>query len=93
MDMCRAITKGKFNPEVLSEMARGSMKSKTEEFKESVAGVHRHRQMIIDSMPDHVASLNDRIAPLRNCKAITCEIWRRIFFVRQGRGGADSNAI
>jgi transposase len=65
MDMCRAIAKGEFNPQVLSEMARGTMKSKTEELKRALRGfIQPHQRMIIDSMLNHIASLNDQISSL-----------------------------
>jgi transposase len=65
MNMCRAIAKGEFDPEVLSEMAKGNMKSKTEELKRALKGlIGEHQRIIIDSMLDHISALNGQIAAL-----------------------------
>jgi transposase len=65
MAMCRAIAKGEFNPGILSGMAKGSMKSKTEELKRALRGfIKPHQQMIIESMLNHIDSLNGQIAVL-----------------------------
>jgi transposase len=65
MDMCKAIAKGEFDPEVLSGMARGTMKSKTSELKRALKGqIKPHQQMIIDSMLNHISSLNVQIESL-----------------------------
>jgi transposase len=65
MDMCRAIAKGEFDPEVLSLMAKGSMKSKTEELKRALKGqIKPHQQMIIDSMLNHISALTAQIGSL-----------------------------
>jgi transposase len=48
-------------------MAKGSMKSKTEELRRALKGlVKPHQQMIIDSMLNHISALNAQIESLSN---------------------------
>jgi transposase len=65
LEMCKAIANGEFDPEVLSGMAKGSMKSKTDELKRALRGLIKpHQQMIIGSMLDHIGALNRQIEEL-----------------------------
>jgi transposase len=67
MDMCKAIARGEFNPQVLSKMARGTMKSKTKELERALNGyIQPHQRMILDSMLSHISSLSEQIAALNN---------------------------
>jgi transposase len=73
IDMIRAIAGGEFSPEVLAGMARGSMKSKTDELRKALDGlVQPHQQMILRSMLGHIDSLAAQIAEL------DAEIMRRL---------------
>jgi transposase len=65
LEMCKAIANGEFNPEILSSMAKGSMKSKTSELKRALRGLIKpHQQMIIGSMLDHIEALTGQIKEL-----------------------------
>jgi transposase len=65
MDMCAAIARGECNPQVLSSMARGAMKSKTKELERALNGyIQPHQRMIIESMLSHISSLSGQIDAL-----------------------------
>jgi transposase len=64
-DMVRAIADGELRPETLARMARGTMKSKTEELERALTGLIRpHQQMMLGSMPDHIEYLTRQIGML-----------------------------
>lgn len=65
LKMCEAIANGECNAQVLSKMAKGSMKSKEEELRKALSGFIRpHQQMIIKSMLKHIATLTEQIDEL-----------------------------
>lgn len=73
MEMIRALSNGETNPEILSAMAKGHMKKKTEELKQALNGfIQPHQQMIIKSMLDHIEALGKQI------KLLDDEIDRRL---------------
>ena len=65
MDMLRSIADGEVDPKLLSGMARGTMRSKTEELEKALTGlIQPHQQMILRSMLSHVDSLTKQIEEL-----------------------------
>jgi transposase len=63
--MLRAISEGEFDEGVLSQMARGSMKSKANDLKQALKGlIQPHQQMIIASMLSHIDALDLQIESL-----------------------------
>ena len=63
--MIKAIASGEINPEILSKMAKGTMKSKEAELKRALSGlIQPHQQMILRSMIRHVENLDRSIASL-----------------------------
>ena len=63
MNMVRAISKGEINNDLLSQMAKGRLRSKIDELKRALNGlVQPHQQMILQSMLTHIDSLSDLIA-------------------------------
>ena len=65
MNMVRALCDGVFDPELLASMAKGHMRSKTEELKRALNGlVQPHQQMILKAMLNHIERLNELIATL-----------------------------
>ena len=65
MAMIRALSGGVFDPEPLSSMAKGTMKSKTDELKRALNGlVQPHQQMILKAMLGHIERLSGLIAGL-----------------------------
>jgi Transposase and inactivated derivatives len=64
-DMVRAICDGIEDPEVLASMAKGSMKSKTDELKRALNGlIAPHQKMILKAMLDHIDQLSKLISGL-----------------------------
>jgi len=62
MEMVRSIANGEFDPELLAGMARGTMKSKTEELKKALTGlIQPHQQMLLDSMLSHINVLTQQV--------------------------------
>ena len=60
--MIRSIADGEFDPELLASMARGTMKSKTDELKKALTGlIQPHQQMLLKSMLSHVDVLTQQI--------------------------------
>ena len=65
MAMVRALSRGEVSPEALASMARGSMRSKTEELTRALKGLVRpHQQMILKAMPSHIDQPSDLIDTL-----------------------------
>lgn len=65
MDMVKAIIAGEMNPEILASMAKGTMKSKTDELKRAMNGyIHPHQQMILKAMVSHIENLTCSIENL-----------------------------
>ena len=65
MDMVRALSEGEVDPAVLASMAKGSMRSKTDELKRALNGlVQPHQQMILKAMLGHIDQLSELIATL-----------------------------
>jgi transposase len=65
MDMIRSIADGKVEPEMLAQMARGTMKSKTDELTKALTGlVQPHQQMLLRSMLAHIDFLTRHIDEL-----------------------------
>ena len=65
MDMVKAIINGEMNPEILASMAKGTMKSKTEELKRAMDGyIQPHQQMMLKAMISHIENLSDSIVSL-----------------------------
>ena len=59
INMVRAICNGVEDPAVLAAMAKGHMRSKTEELKRALKGlVAPHQKMILKAMLDHIDQLN-----------------------------------
>ena len=59
MNMVRAICNGVEDPDVLAAMAKGNMRSKTEDLKRALRGlVAPHQKMILKAMLDHIDQLN-----------------------------------
>jgi transposase len=62
MDMLNAISEGNFDTVLLASMARGTMKSKTEELQKALKGlIQPHQQMILKAMLSHISSLDSLI--------------------------------
>ena len=65
MNMVRAICNGEDDPTVLAAMAKGAMRSKTEELKCALNGlVAPHQKMILKAMLDHIEQLSKLIDDL-----------------------------
>ena len=63
--MIKAIAGGEVNAEVLSNMAKGTMKSKKSELERALKGlIQPHQQMILKSMISHVENLTTAIETL-----------------------------
>jgi transposase len=59
MNMIRAICDGEDNPEVLASMAKGTMRSKSDELKRALNGlVAPHQKMILKAMLNHIDQLS-----------------------------------
>jgi hypothetical protein len=73
MNMVRAICDGVDDPAVLASMAKGTMRSKTEELKRALNGlVAPHQKMILKAMLDHIEQLGGLI------KTLDAEIEKRM---------------
>jgi transposase len=65
MDMLRSIADGNVEPKLLSKMARGTMKTKTDELEKALTGlIQPHQQKILRSMLSHIDSLTRQIEEL-----------------------------
>jgi transposase len=65
MDMIRAIADGQIDPELLAGMAKGTMRSKTDELKKALTGlIQPYQQMILKSMLGHIDSITHQIDEL-----------------------------
>jgi transposase len=65
MDMIRSIANGEVEPEMLAQMARGTMRSKVDELKKALTGlIQPHQQMLLSSMTDHIDFLTRHITEL-----------------------------
>jgi transposase len=65
MNMVRALSEGVADPAVLSSMAKGRMRSKTEELKRALTGlIQPHQQMILKAMLGHIDQLSALITTL-----------------------------
>ena len=65
MNMVRALCDGVDDPKVLAAMAKGAMRSKTEELKRALNGlVAPHQKMILKAMLDHIDHLSRLINDL-----------------------------
>jgi len=65
MNMIRALIDGVDDPKVLAAMAKGRLRSKTEELKRALNGlVAPHQQMMLKSMLEHIEQLSSSIAEL-----------------------------
>ena len=64
-NMVRAICDGVEDPEVLASMAKGTMRTKTDELKRALKGlIAPHQKMILKAMLDHIDQLNKLITDL-----------------------------
>lgn len=64
-DMMVALSNGIANPEILSSMAKGTLKSKKEELKRALNGlIQPHQQLILKNMLKHISDLNELIESL-----------------------------
>jgi transposase len=65
MNMIRSIVDGIVNPEVLASMAKGRMRSKTDDLKRAFNGlIAPHQQMILKAMLNHIEQMSKLIAEL-----------------------------
>jgi len=65
LDMLRSIADGVTDPATLAALARGTMKSKTEDLKRALDGlVQDHQRKILRSMLDHIAFLDKQVQEL-----------------------------
>jgi len=65
MSMVRALCDGVEDPNVLAAMAKGTMRSKTDELKRALSGlVAPHQKMILKAMLDHIDQLSKLIVDL-----------------------------
>jgi transposase len=65
LEMCRAIIEGITDEKVLASMAKGRMKSKTEDLQRALKGlIQPHQQLMLKSMLTHIDSLNEQIGEL-----------------------------
>ena len=65
MDIIRSIAAGEVSPEILAQMAQGTMKSKEEALAKALTGlIQPHQQMILRSMIDHIDSITQQIEKL-----------------------------
>jgi transposase len=63
MDMVRALSRGEIDSELLSQMAKGTMRSKIDELKRALNGlIQPHQQMILKAMLEHIDALSEIIA-------------------------------
>lgn len=65
MNMVRALSEGVACPELLASMAKGRMRSKTDELKRALNGlIQPHQQMMLKAMIGHIEQLGELIAGL-----------------------------
>jgi len=65
LDMLKAISEGEMDPEVLAQMAKGSMRKKIPALERAMQGlIAPHQQMILKSMLSHIESLDMAIEGL-----------------------------
>jgi transposase len=65
MNMVRALSEGEIDPELLASLAKGTMRSKTDELKRALNGlVQPHQRMILKSMLNHIDQLSALITVL-----------------------------
>ena len=65
LEMVRSIANGELNAEVLSQLAKGRMRSKIEELKKALTGlIQPHQQMLLHSMIQHIDFLTQHIDEL-----------------------------
>jgi transposase len=65
MAMLTAISNGVFDPALLAALAKGTMKSKSEELNKALKGMIKpHQQMILKSMLTHISGLDELISSL-----------------------------
>jgi transposase len=63
--MCRAISEGTIDENVLAAMAKGTMKSKEEDLRQALKGlIQPHQRLMLKSMLTHIDSLTVQIAEL-----------------------------
>jgi transposase len=65
LSMIRALAEGEVDPELLASMAKGTMRSKTNELKRALNGLMQtHQQMILRAMLSHIDQLSELISTL-----------------------------
>ena len=65
MDMLRSIAEGNVEPKLLSNMARGTMRSKVEQLEKALTGlIQPHQQMLLQNMLRHIDFLTQQIETL-----------------------------
>jgi transposase len=65
MDMVRALSEGIVDPELLSSMAKGTLRNKMGELERALKGlIQPHQQMILKAMLDHIDQLSRIISEL-----------------------------
>lgn len=63
--MCKAISEGITDENVLAAMAKGTMKSKEEQLRQALKGlIQPHQRLMLRSMLSHIDLLNNQIAEL-----------------------------
>jgi len=65
MEMIDSIADGKFEPEMLAQMAKGTMRSKIDKLQKALTGlIQPHQQMLLRSMLNHIDALTQQISDL-----------------------------
>ena len=65
MDMIRKLSVGELDPSVLASLAKGKMRSKTEDLERALKGLMQpHQQMMLTNMLLHIDHLSEMIASL-----------------------------
>jgi len=65
MNMVRALSEGVVDPVLLAQMAKGTLRSKTDELERALNGlIQPHQQMILKAMLDHIENLSKLIEGL-----------------------------